>query len=122
MHDVVQTTEANIAAAGVASADEVRTQTKPLVAYSPARREANLQLRAYLYENLYYNNVVHEPHVRAATLLGELFHHYEQHPETMGDDVQTLISKHGLQRAICDHLACMTDRFIVLEHDRLLGK
>ena len=122
VHDVVQTTEGNIAAAGVTSADEVRTQTKPLVAYSPARREANLQLRAYLYENLYYNNVVHEPHVRAATLLGELFHHYEQHPETMGDDMQTLISKHGLQRAICDHLACMTDRFVVLEHDRLLGK
>ena len=122
VHDVVQTTEGNIAAAGVASADEVRTQAMPLVAYSPARREANLQLRAYLYENLYYNNIVHEPHIRAATLLGELFHHYEQHPETMGGDMQTLISRHGLQRAICDHLACMTDRFVVLEHDRLLGK
>ena len=122
VHDVVQTTEANIAAAGVASADDVRTQAKPLVAYSPARREANLQLRAYLYENLYYNNIVHEPHIRAATLLGELFHHYEQHPETMGEDMQALISRHGLQRAICDHLACMTDRFVVLEHDRLLGK
>ena len=122
VHDVVQTTEGNIAAAGVASADEVRTQAMPLVAYSPARREANLQLRAYLYENLYYNNIVHEPHIRAATLLGELFHHYEQHPEAMGDDMQALISRHGLQRAICDHLACMTDRFVVLEHDRLLGK
>ena len=122
VHDVVQTTEANIAAAGVASADDVRTQAKPLVAYSPARREANLQLRAYLYENLYYNNIVHEPHIRAATLLGELFHHYEQHPEAMGDDMQALISRHGLQRAICDHLACMTDRFVVLEHERLLRK
>ena len=122
VHDVVQTTEANIAAAGVASADDVRTQAKPLVAYSPARREANLQLRAYLYENLYYNNIVHEPHIRAATLLGELFHHYEQHPEAMGDDMQAVISRHGLQRAICDHLACMTDRFVVLEHERLLRK
>ena len=122
VHDVVQTTEANIAAAGVASADEVRKQTKPLVAYSPARREANLQLRAYLYEKLYYNDIVHEPHIRAATLLGELFHHYEQHPEAMGGHVQSLIPSHGLQRAICDHLACMTDRFVVLEHDRLLGK
>ena len=122
VHDVVQTTEANIAAAGVASADDVRTQAKPLVAYSPARHEANLQLRAYLYENLYYNNIVHEPHIRAATLLGELFHHYEQHPEAMGDDMQAVISRHGLQRAICDHLACMTDRFVVLEHERLLRK
>jgi len=122
VHDVVQTTEINIAAAGVASADEVRTQAKPLVAYSPVRREANLQLRTYLYENLYYNNIVHEPHIRATTLLGELFHHYEQHPEAMGTDMQALITRHGLQRTICDHLACMTDRFVVVEHGRLLGK
>ncbi len=122
VHDVVQTTEANIAATDAASADEVRMQAKPLVAYSPARREANLKLRAYLYENLYYNDIVHEPHIRATTLLCQLFRHYEQHPEAMGGHVQSLISSHGLQRAICDHLACMTDRFVVLEHDRLIGK
>lgn len=122
VHDVVHTTEANIAEAGVASADEVRAQAKPLVAYSANRHEANLKLRAYLYENLYYNDVVHEPHARATKLLGELFHHYEQHPEAMGEFVQSLIPVHGLQRAICDHLACMTDRFVILEHERLLGK
>jgi dGTP triphosphohydrolase len=55
-------------------------------------------------------------------LLGELFHYYEQHPEAMGEFVQSLIPGHGLQRAICDHLACMTDRFVILEHERLLGK
>ena len=121
VHDVVQTTEANLAAAGVASADEVRMEPEPLVAYSPARREANLKLRAYLYENLYYNDTVHEPHTRAATLLGELFRHYEQHPEAMGGHIQSLIPGHGLQRAICDRLACMTDRFAIQEHGRLLG-
>jgi dGTPase len=121
VHDVVHTTEVNIAKAGVTSADEVRAQAKPLVAYSANRREANLKLRAYLYENLYYNNVVHGPHIRATTLLGELFHYYEQHPEAMGKFMQSLIPGHGLQRAICDHLACMTDRFVILEHERLLG-
>jgi dGTPase len=121
VHDVVHTTEGNIAEAGVASADEVRAQAKPLVAYSANRHEANLKLRAYLYENLYYNSIVHEPHKRATTLLGELFHYYEQHPEAMGEFVQSLIPGHGLQRAICDHLACMTDRFVIVEHERLLG-
>jgi dGTPase len=122
VHDVVHTTEANIDEAGVASADDVRAQAKRLVAYGANRREANLQLRAYLYENLYYNDVVHEPHARATKLLGELFHYFEQHPEAMGEFVQSLIPEHGLQRAICDHLACMTDRFVILEHGRLLGK
>ena len=122
VHDVVHTTEANIDEASVASADEVRAQAKRLVAYGSNRREANLRLRAYLYKNLYYNDVVHEPHTRATTLLGELFHYFEQQPEAMGEFVQSLIPRHGLQRAICDHLACMTDRFVVLEHKRLLGE
>ena len=121
VHDVVHTTEANIAQAGVTSADSVRAQVKPLVAYSMARHEANLQLRTYLYENLYYNNAVHEPHKRATTLLGELFHYFKEHPEAMGSHAQTQISRDGLHRAICDHLACMTDRFAIQEHSRLLA-
>ena len=34
-----------------------------------ARRTANLELREYLYENLYYNPVVHKPNLRAIKLL-----------------------------------------------------
>lgn len=121
VRDVVHTTEANLAAAGVASADEVRMEAKPIVAYSPARREANLKLRAYLYENLYYNDTVHEPHKRAAKMLGDLFRHFEKHPKAIGGHIQSLIPSHGLQRAVCDHLACMTDRFAIKEHSRLIG-
>ena len=97
-------------------------QSEPLVAYSANRHKANLKLRAYLYKNLYYNSVVHEPHKRATKLLRELFTYYEQHPVAMGEFVQSLIPEHGLQRSICDHLACMTDRFVILEHERLLRK
>jgi dGTPase len=122
VRDVVHTTEANLAAAGVATADGVRMEAKPLVAYSPARHEANLKLRAYLYEKLYYNDAVHEPHIRAAKMLGDLFRHFKEHPEAIGGHIQSLIPDHGLQRAVCDHLACMTDRFAIKEHGRLIGK
>ena len=47
-----------IAAAGVKSADDVRLYPKALVQYSPERRMLNLELRKYLYKNLYYNPVV----------------------------------------------------------------
>src|SRR5438876_3511543 len=46
--DVVNSTEALILQAGVKSADEVRLQPKPLVQYSPRRRELNLELRKFL--------------------------------------------------------------------------
>ena len=121
VHDVVGTTEANIAEAGVASADDVRQQKNGLVAYSPARREANLQLRAYLYNNLYFSEVVSEPHKRATRLLGELFRHYQAHPGDLGPFAESMIAEHGLERSICDHLACMSDHTVIREHERLLN-
>ena len=121
VHDVVGTTEANIAEAGVASADDVRQQKNGLVAYSPARREANLQLRAYLYKNLYFSEVVSEPHKRATRLLGELFRHYQAHPVDLGPFTESMIAEHGLERSICDHLACMSDHTVIREHERLLN-
>ena len=121
VHDVVGTTEANIAEAGVASADDVRRQKNGLVAYSPARREANLQLRAYLYKNLYFSEVVSEPHKRATRLLGELFRHYQAHPGDLGPFAESMIAEHGLERSICDHLACMSDHTVIREHERLLN-
>ena len=121
VHDVVGTTEANIAAAGVASADDVRRQKNGLVAYSPARREANLQLRAYLYKNLYFSEVVSEPHKRATRLLGKLFRHYQAHPGDLGPFAESMIAEHGLERSICDHLACMSDHTVIREHERLLN-
>ena len=121
VHDVVGTTEANIAEAGVASADDVRRQKNGLVAYSPARREANLQLRAYLYKNLYFSEVVSEPHKRATRLLGELFRHYQAHPGDLGLFAESMIAEHGLERSICDHLACMSDHTVIREHERLLN-
>jgi dGTP triphosphohydrolase len=31
-----------------------------------------------------------------------------------------MIPENGLERSICDHLACMTDRTVIREHQRLL--
>ena len=71
--DVVGTSETLIRAAGVQSADDVRLHAKPLIRYSAERRELNIELRRYLYKNLYFNSVVNEPHIRAKRILRELF-------------------------------------------------
>ncbi len=119
--DVVTTTEKHIADAKVKSVDDVRLQPKPLVRYSARRREMNLELREYLYKNLYYNPVVHEPNMRAVRMLEELFNYYVKHPKLIGERFIKRARKDGWHRAICDYLSGMTDRYAIQEHHRLFG-
>lgn len=122
VRDVVETTEQSIADAKVTSAAAVRGQKSPLVRYSPTRRKLNLQLRKYLYQNLYYNPVVHEPNLAAVRKLEDLFHYFCQHPDEIGRQSRQRVTQVGLHRAVCDYLAGMTDRYATLEHQRLIGK
>ena len=120
--DVVETSERLIRAAEVGSADDVRLWPKTLVQHSPQRRGLNLELRRYLYRNLYYNPVVNQPHVRAKRILKDLFNYYLKHPAEIGGQSRKRIRRAGLHRAVCDYLAGMTDRYVMLEYERLFGK
>jgi dGTPase len=120
--DVVENSEQLIRVAGVQSADDVRRCAKTLIRYSAERRELNVELRRYLYKNLYFNRVVNEPHIRAKQLLRDLFHFYLKHPKEIGEQARRQARKVGLHRAVCDYLAGMTDRYVMLEYQRLFGE
>ncbi len=122
IHDVVENSERLIARAGVQSADDVRLCAKPLVQHTPERGKLNLELRKYLYKNLYYNPVVHQPNLRAVKVLGELFNYFLAHPKEIGENARKRIQKTGRHRAVCDYLAGMTDRYVMLEAERIFGK
>jgi dGTPase len=119
--DVLATSERLIDAANVQSADEVRRFARPLIQYSPERRKLNLELRQYLYKNLYFNAVVNEPHIRAKQLLKDLFGYYLKHPKEIGEHARKRIRKIGKHRAVCDYIAGMTDRYAIAEHKKLFG-
>lgn len=121
VRDVVETSEAAILASGVKTADDVRKQPRPLVQYSRERRSLNAELRRYLYKNLYFNREVVEPNRRAGEMLEELFHYYIKHPEEIGAASRKRARKAGWHRAICDYISGMTDRYTILEHQRLFG-
>ena len=120
--DVVRSAEAAIRSARVTSADDVRRLARPLVRYSPERRKLNLELRKYLYQNLYYNPVVHLPNQRAVSMLEALFRHFLEHPQDMGEGARRRLRREDRHRAACDYLAGMTDRYAMQEHARLLER
>ena len=122
IHDVVETSERLIAAAGVQSADDVRRHAKPLVQYSPERRELNLELRDYLYKNLYYNPRRQRAATRAPSKCCETCSIIIWRiRRKSANSARQRMRKAGLHRAVCDYLAGMTDRYVDSEHERIFG-
>lgn len=119
--DLVTATSERIAAAGVDSADAVRRHPQSLVGYSDALRDANRQLRKFLYQNLYYHPEVAVPNARGGQILEEVFRRYEEQPELIGDESASRIEAQGLHRTITDYVSGMTDRYIIEEHTALFG-
>jgi dGTPase len=111
--DVIACSHERIRQSGIASADAARLHTTRLIGYSDERRLRNLELRKYLYTNLYYHPEVHEPHKRAMRMLEALFRRYLEFPSEIEPAFQRRIEQDGLRRAVCDFLASMTDRYVM---------
>ena len=121
VRDVVMTSAAAIASAGVRSADEVRRHGVPLICYSGARGEANRELRRFLYKNVYYHPRVAEVNQQACEMLRAVFEAYIRAPELLGESATRRIESEGLHRTVCDYVAGMTDRYLMEEYGRLDG-
>jgi dGTPase len=122
VRDVITTSAGLIAEAGVASAEEVRRQPRPLIRYSDALLQGNRELRKFLYRHLYYHPSVAAANERACGMLGEVFGAYLADASQLGQATARRIEKDGLPRVVCDYLSGMTDRFLIEEHARLFPK
>jgi dGTPase len=121
VRDVIISSAAAIAQAGVQSAAEVRRQERPLVRYSEELLTANGELRRFLYKNVYYHPRVAEVNRQACEMLRTVFEAYVRAPELLGDAAAQRIEAEGLHRTVCDYIAGMTDRYLMEEHGKVVG-
>lgn len=119
--DVLETSAAAITASGLRSPDDARRQDRPLIRYGSALLEANRQLRAFLFQNLYYHPDVAGVNRQACERLGDVFDAYLKDPARLGHATASRVTRDGLHRAVCDYVSGMTDRYLLQEHDRLFG-
>ena len=119
--DLVAATSTRIEKSGVGDADEVRRLTDHLVGYSHTLRDANRQLRKFLYKNLYYHENVATANAHGSKVISEVFNLYAHTPGLIGGQSATRIKTQGLHRTICDYISGMTDRYILKEHERLIA-
>src|SRR5258706_1326830 len=92
-----------------------------VIGYSEDMQRRNRELKDFLYKKLYRHYRVVRMSVRAERLISDLFNGYKAEPAILPDHVQRIIEKHGLERTICDHIAGMTDRYAIEEHQKLFN-
>ena len=80
---------------------------------SPAKKDALDQLREFMFEAVYRNPVAKGEESRAQGMLEQLFHYYTQHLDKLPGDYYAIAQAEGPQRAVCDYIAGMTDKFAV---------
>jgi dGTPase len=89
------------------------------IRYSETLTAANQALRKFLYQNVYYHPRVAEVNQRACEMLREVFEAYVREPQRLGESALQRRETEGLQRAVCDYVAGMTDRYLIEEYGRI---
>ncbi|TCQ04417.1 MULTISPECIES: deoxyguanosinetriphosphate triphosphohydrolase [Sphingomonas] len=123
VNDLIAETRQRIAASGVTSVDDVRAAGQCLVGFSPEMREAERDLKRFMYANLY-----HHPRQLAAAdaahgIVSGLFAVYRDDPATIPEEWRERLPTDDPDRSrhIADFIAGMTDRYAVSRYRELVG-
>jgi dGTPase len=126
VNDLIGASQAAIAAAAPASADEVRARSEPLLTFSEEVQAEHLELKRYLRQHLYRHYRVLRMTTKARRVMRALF-------DALLADIELLPTEHreaaqrmeaetgrpGRARAVADYIAGMTDRYAIREYGRL---
>ncbi len=85
------------------------------VRMSKEMNEILMDLKAWMFENVYTNPIAKGQESKAEELVIELFLHYVKHPELLPDDYKMMLKNENetIERVVCDYVAGMTDRYAV---------
>jgi dGTPase len=119
INDVIVTTAAQLERLKIRSLEDVRNADEPLVMQSAGLQEERRELKAFLFEHLYRHPQVMVQRQNVERILEALFARFLEQPKNLPESVQARFEEVGLERAVCDYLAGMTDNYAFTEHARL---
>ena len=97
--------------AKIKTLDDIYSRRENLILL-PEKSSAQLkELEQFLLANFYQHPLLLSTAKQVEQWLTRLFEHFCNNPKLMPGYFQRFIDKQGLQRAVCDYIAGMTDRF-----------
>lgn len=81
--------------------------------------QAMMDLRAFMFERVYGHRDARSEDAKVLGLMQSLFEYYISHIDKLPDELKGIIESDGAERAVCDHLASMTDRYAISTYESL---
>jgi len=122
VENVLAEGDRKIAALNPASADEIRQAGHTVICFSDGITKADAEIKRFLYAHMYRHPKVMKVRAEADDVLRDLFRRFKAEPDLMPDEWRTDLPKDDeprLARRVADYIAGMTDRYAILEHQRL---
>jgi dGTPase len=119
INDVIEATNWRLMQTGVQTPAQLQALPNNVICNTESFERMNSELKDFLYANLYRHYRVVRMAEKAHRYLDDIFAAYLKEPAQLPPEVQKRIESRGLHRAIADYIAGMTDRFALMEWQRL---
>ena len=119
--DLITNSFARVLASGVRSPHDVQHHPRLLIGFSKEMHRKQRHLSHFLHEHFYCHPQLMKMGSKARKILTDIFHAYQQEPRMLDYEFRAWAEEVGLERALCDRLAGMTDREAQEEFERLFA-
>jgi dGTPase len=92
---------------------------KPVIAMSDQVQQATNLLRQFLFEHVYIDAEAKAEEAKAWHVLQNLFTYWVEHHENLPLEHRSGSDVMGVERAVCDYIAGMTDRYAIAQFKQL---
>ncbi len=117
--DLVETTIAEIERKKIETIEQVRAHPRLVVGFSPEMKRLKQEMQDFLRERLYRHFRALKMSEKAKRFIRDLFVEYRRNPRQLPPAYQDRGEVDGFERATCDYIAGMTDRYCQDEYRRM---
>jgi len=93
--------------------DLVENSAGSTLSMSPEVQAAFDKLHAFMFESVYTNPLAKGEEGKAQHLVERLYEYFCKHTDALHEEYRGIISTDGVETAVCDYIAGMTDRYAV---------
>ena len=93
----------------------INSMDQPEIRMSPEVERATMDLRAFMFENVYKNPVAKGEEEKAINMVTNLYEYYWKHIQLLPDQFLEMLEEEGgtPERIVCDYIAGMTDTYAI---------
>lgn len=96
-----------------------RSMDQPRIAMSEEIGEVFERLRSFMFKNVYLNPAAKREEGKGQHVVEALYRYYLAHIGEVPEEFRRNLEEDGAERVVADHIACMTDRYAIMDYERL---